>query len=301
VLRTPLHRSTLSPSHQPALFLKLENLQHTGSFKARGAFNKLLSLESRVLGRGVVAASTGNHGAAVAYAAGRLGARARIVVPSDASPSKLGAIRELGGEVLVHGDDSGVSEAWARELAAQEGVEYISPYNDVAVIEGQGSCGAELVRQLPRADAVFIALGGGGLLAGVAAVVKDAWPGVRVIGCSPEHSAVMIESVRVGRIVDRPSKPTLSDGTAGGLEPGAITLDLCRILADEFVTVTEAEIRNAMRRAYERDGLTLEGAAGVAVAAALGQAERWRDHTVVAIVCGGNIDPAAFRAAIARR
>lgn len=251
--------------------------------------------------RGVIAASTGNHGAAVAYAAERLGAPARIVVPTGAAPSKLEAIRSLGGDVVVHGDDSGVSEVWARELAARDGVEYISPYNDPAVIAGQGTCGAEVARQLPRADVVFTALGGGGLLAGVAAAMKKAWPEIRVIGCSPENSAVMIESIRAGRVVELPSRPTLSDGTAGGVEAGAITFGLCRALADEYLTVTEAEIRSAMRRAHQTEGLTIEGAAGVALAAALGQLERWRGKTAVVIVCGGNIGAAAFRAAIADR
>lgn len=238
----------------------------------------------------------------MAYAAARLGTRARIVVPGNANPAKLEAIRSHGGEVLVHGDDSAVSETWARALAAREGMEYISPYNDPAVVAGQGSCGVELVRQLDDgADAVYIALGGGGLLAGVAAAVKAAWPGVRIVGCSPENSAVMIESLRAGRILDLPSAPTLSDGTAGGVEAGAITFELCRALADELVTVSEADIRRALRMVYERDGVTMEGAAGVAVAAALAGAERLRGRTAVAIVCGGNIAAAAFREAIAAR
>ena len=292
VKETPLEPSPIGPH------LKLENLQHTGSFKARGAFSKLLALSEAERARGVIAASTGNHGAAVAYAASKLGFAGRIVVPGNADPGKLAAIRALGGAVEVHGDDSAVAEAHARRLAASEGVPYISPYNDLDVVAGQGTVGVELARRLPMADAVFIALGGGGLLAGVAAWVKRAWPGVRVVACSPENSAVMIESVRAGRIVEAESKPTLSDGTAGGVEPGAITFELVRALADEYLTVSEEEIRRAMRLLHESHGLAVEGAAGVALAGYLRQGERWRGRTAVVILCGGNVSPAVLRSVL---
>jgi threonine dehydratase len=288
ILETPLEPSPLGPQ------LKLENLQHTGSFKARGAFSKLLALEPATRARGVIAASTGNHGAAVAYAAQRLGLPARIVVPELADPGKLAKIRGLGGEIEVYGDDSAVAEQYARRQAAKEGLAYLSPYNDLEVVAGQGTIGVELARQLPRADVVFIALGGGGLLAGVAAYLKVLWPGVVVVGCSPENSAVMIHSIRAGQILTLESKPTLSDGTAGGIEPGAITLELCRDLADDLLTVTEAEIQTAMRLVLEAHGRMIEGAAGVAVAGYLRQAARWKGRTAVAIVCGGNVAPAVF-------
>jgi threonine dehydratase len=293
ILETPVESSPISPGAR--LYLKLENLQHTGSFKARGAFSKLLSLEPAARARGVVAASTGNHGAAVAYAAQALETRARIVVPKDANPGKIAAIKAHGGEVVVHGDDSAVSETHARKLAAADHVPYVSPYNDPEVVAGQGTIGVELARQLPGVDAVFIALGGGGLLAGVAAHLKSVWPGTMVIGCSPENSAVMIESIRAGRIVDRPSLPTLSDGTAGGVEKDAITFEWCRTLGDEFVTVSENEIRQAMRSVQETHHLAVEGAAGVALAAFLRTAGAWRGKTVVVILCGGNVEPDVLR------
>jgi threonine dehydratase len=283
IRETPLQPSPLGPH------LKLENLQHTGSFKARGAFSKLLALGSPACARGVLAASTGNHGAAVAYAAGRLNISARIVVPEGADAGKLAKIRELGGVVEVQGADSGLSEQYARRRAEREGVPYISPYNDLDVVGGQGTIAIELARQLPRADAVFIALGGGGLLAGVAAQLKSVWPGVEIIGCSPENSPVMIASVRAGRILELESLPTLSDGTAGGVEPGAITFELCAALADSFETVSEAEIRRAMDLVQRTHGQAVEGAAGVALAGYLRQAERWRGRTTVAILCGGNV------------
>jgi len=290
ILETPLAPSPIGPH------FKLENLQHTGSFKARGAFSKLLALGPEARAKGVIAASTGNHGAAVAFAARRLGARGRIVVPETADPGKVASISVLGAEVEFHGQDGVVSEAYARRVAERGGIAYISPYNDPAVVGGQGTIGIELVRQIPRADVVFIALGGGGLLAGVAAYLKSVWPDVRVVGCSPENSAVLIESIRAGRILDLESKPTLSDGTAGGVEPGAITLDLCTRLADDYVTVSEEEIRRAMRLLLDTHQWVVEGAAGVALAGYLRQKDRWRGKAAIAILCGGNVSESVLRA-----
>lgn len=277
------------------LFLKLENTQHTGSFKARGALNKLLRLGAAERAGGVIAASTGNHGAAVAYAARKLGIPARIIVPSTADAGKVATIRSLGGTVEVHGVDSGESEVFARELSARDGIPYVSPYNDLEVVAGQGTVAVELARQLPGgADAVFIALGGGGLLAGIGAHLTAAWPGVTIVGCSPENSAVMVHSLRAGRILELESLPTLSDGTAGGVEAGAITFDWCREYAGDLVTVTEEEIREAMHRIYATHQMAVEGAAGVAMAGFLGQAERWRGRTVVVVLCGGNVSREVF-------
>ena len=286
ILETPLIDSPLGPR------LKLENRQHTGSFKARGAFSKLLALEPEERRGGVIAASTGNHGAAVAYAASRMGLPARIVVSRGAQPRKLAAIARYGAAIEEYGDDSAQAEVHARAEAVRSGLPYISPYNDVAVIAGQGTIGIELERHAAPAARVFIALGGGGLLAGIAAHLKAVWPGVRIVGCSPENSAVMIESVRAGRILELESKPTLSDGTAGGIESGAITFPLCRDLADQYATVTEAEILGAMRRVWEAHDFLVEGAAGVALAA-------WfRDPgppgESIVILCGGNCDPAVL-------
>lgn len=290
ILETPLAPSPIGPH------FKLENLQHTGSFKARGAFSKLLALDPETRARGVIAASTGNHGAAVAFAARRLDVRGRIVVPETADPGKVAAIRGLGAQLEFHGQDGVVSEAYARRVAERDRIAYISPYNDPAVIGGQGTIGIELARQIPRADGVFIALGGGGLLAGVAAYLKSVWPEVRVVGCSPENSAVLIESIKTGRVLDLESKPTLSDGTAGGVEPGAITLDLCTRLADDYVTVSEEEIRLAMRLLLETHQWAVEGAAGVALAGYLRQQDRWRGKAVVVILCGGNVSESVLQA-----
>ena len=298
IVTTPLLASSIGADTGADLRLKLENRPHTGSFKARGAFNKLLALGDAARRRGVIAASTGNHGAAVAFAARELGVSARVIVPSNADPGKVAAIAALGGEVVTQGEDSAVAEAHARALAEQEGRPFVSPYNDVEVAAGQGTLGVELTRQLAGIDAVFIALGGGGLLAGVGAWIKSVRPGAAIIGCSPENSAVMIASLRAGEILTLDSRPTLSDGTAGGVEPGAMTFGWCRELADELVTVSEDEIGQAMRLVHRIHGLAVEGAAGVAVAGFLKRAEQWRNRRVIAVVCGGNVSPAVLRAVL---
>jgi threonine dehydratase len=287
-IRPWIVETPLIPS-DPRIYFKLENRQHTGSFKARGAFSKLLALRTRDPGlrtAGVIAASTGNHGAAVAYAGSQLGIPVRIVVPQGANPKKLAAIRAAGANLEEYGTDGVESEHFARAESVRLGIPYVSPYNDPEVIGGQGTVGVELARQLSQADTVFIALGGGGLLVGVAAHLKSLWPSVRVVGCSPENSAVMIESLRAGRVLNLESKPTLSDGTAGGVETDTITFPLCRELADDLCTVTESEILDAMGRIRDELGVLVEGAAGVAYAGYL----RARDAgTAVVVLCGGSV------------
>ena len=275
--------------------LKLENLQHTGSFKLRGALNVLLALPERERRRGIVAASSGNHGAAVAYGARALGVPALVFVPGDASPVKVAAMRRLGAEVRAHGTDCVESEVFARAYTAERGMAYVSPYNDPLVVAGQGTVGVEIARQAERLDALVVAVGGGGLIGGTAAYLRSVWPGLRVIGAQPERSAVMAESVRAGRILDLPSEPTLSDGTAGGIEPGALTFDLCREVVDEFVLVPEEEIASGMRLMIEAEHVLVEGAAGVAVAGYLRLAERLRGQTVGVVLCGANVSLATLR------
>jgi threonine dehydratase len=172
---------------------------------------------------------------------------------------------------------------------------YISPYNDPEVIAGQGTLGAELAEQLPRLDAVFLAMGGGGLAAGAGGCLKAVWPELRVVACSPERSPVMHASLAAGRIVEIESLPTLSDGTAGGVEPGAVTFELCREIVDESVLVGEDAIRDAVRLIIDRHHTLIEGAAGVAVAGYLATRERFAGQDVAIVLCGANIDPAVLR------
>ncbi len=279
----------LSALGSARVLLKLENLQHTGSFKTRGAMSEILSLSEADRDRGVVAASTGNHGAAVAYSLSRLGATGVVFVPEDASPGKVRAIERHGARLRRIAGDPVEAEVQARAYAAERGMHYVSPYNSWPVIAGQGTVGVELERQCQPIDAVYVALGGGGLIAGIAAYLKASNPDLRVIGCSPENSQVMIQSVRAGHIVELPSLPTLSDGTAGGIEQGAITLELCRALVDDYVTVSEDEIRETLVSFMQAHPYLIEGAAAVAVAGYLKTREHLAGQTVVIVICGGNI------------
>lgn len=298
--RTPLLRSpALSEATGAEVHLKLESLQYTGSFKLRGALNKVLSLPEAERARGVVTASTGNHGAAVAHALRTVGATGTIYVPETADPDKLRRIRALGGRVEVHGRDSAEAEVHARAVAAERGLTYISPYNDPEVVAGQGTAGLEIADELPAPDAVIVAVGGGGLIAGVAGYLDAVSPGTAIVGCSPRNSAVMAESVRQGRLLALESLPTLSDGTAGGVEPDAITFPWCRDLVDEWDLVEEAEIAAAMRAALLDEHLVIEGSAGVAVATALRHGSRWRGGRIVALICGGNVGPETLRRILA--
>ena len=267
IRETPLdHSPFFSELTGANVFLKLENLQFTGSFKLRGAFNKLLSLTPEQRAAGCVAASSGNHGAAVAFAMSKLGTKGVIFVPEGTSTTKVEAIKRAGGEVRFFGTDGLDTEMHAREYAAENGMCYLSPYNDEDIVAGQGTCGVEIAKQLPQADAIFAAVGGGGLISGVGSFLKSVNPTMAVVACQPAASAVMTESVKAGEILELPSQPTLSDGTAGGIEADAITFDLCRAVTDDYVVVSEDQIAEAMRQFIDAHHMLLEGAAGVALA-----------------------------------
>ena len=290
VRATPLDYSCRFSAETGAdVYMKLENLQHTGSFKLRGAANRLMTLGVEAREAGCVAASSGNHGAAVAYAMQKLGIEGIIFVPERTSTAKVEAIRSYGGDVRFFGTDGLDTELHARTHAERHGMFYLSPYNDPEVIAGQGTCGIEIQASLPQVDTLYVSVGGGGLVSGIASVLKSANPAIRIVGCQPEASAVMAHSVEAGRIVDEPSSPTLSDGTAGGVEQDAITFGLCRNLVDEFVLVSEGEIAAAMRQFIDYEHQLVEGAAGVALAAMLQQKEALAGRRVVVLVCGGNV------------
>lgn len=274
------------------VWLKHEEHQTTGSFKLRGALNALLSLPSAARARGVVAASTGNHGLALAHALRVVGASGTIVVPETINAGKRAALEAAGATLRVVGTDCVEAERAARELAVRRKVPYLSPYNHPDVVAGQGTVGHEIDRQAGREslDAVFVAVGGGGLAAGVAAWLKHARPATRVIGCQPERSAVMAKSIAAGELVDEPSRPTLSDATAGGIEADSITIPLCRSHVDEWIRVSESEILAAMRTLLEREHCVVEGAAALPLAALTRHAARFRGQRVALILCGRNVD-----------
>lgn len=287
---TPLEYSPLLSQHSGCeIYLKCEHLQHTGSFKFRGASNKLRLLTDEQRQRGVITASTGNHGQAMALAGKLAGVKATIYAPEQAAAIKLEAIRALGGEVELIPGDALNAELAADSAAQQQGKIYISPYNDRQIIAGQGTCGMEMVEQQPDLDAVFVAVGGGGLISGIATVLKKLSDKTQIIGCWPANATSMYTSLENGQIQEVAEQETLSDGTAGSVEPGAITFALCQQLIDQKVLVSEQEIKDAMRLIARTDRWMIEGAAGVALAAALKLAPRWQGKKVAVVLCGKNI------------
>ncbi|MGK0204264.1 MAG: threonine dehydratase [Planctomycetota bacterium] len=289
VLHTPLVPCPwMSDELSADIRWKLENVQHTGSFKVRGASNALHQLSEERRKKGVVAASSGNHGLGLARAAKQLSMPATVFVPSTTPALKQESIRRYGAEVQVHGDDCVLTERHAREVAAERGQTYISPYNDASVIAGQGTVAHELLADWADVEVVYVALGGGGLVSGMAAYAKSVAPNIEFVGCSPIASPAMAECVRQGAIVDVPCGATWSDSTAGGVEPGAITFALCRDLVDRFVNVEEPAIEQAMRDSLVLQHQLVEGAVGVAIAACRADTEL-RGRRAAIIVCGGNL------------
>ena len=295
ILETPLIPSpVLSLRTAASVYLKLENRQHTGSFKLRGATNKILSLSQDERVRGVVTASTGNHGLAVAHASAQLGVDATIFLPESASPRKVEKLRTFPVDLRFVPGDAINAELAARAAGEDSGKPYISPYNDPQVMAGQGTVGVEMLRQRPNLDTVFVAVGGGGLIGGIAGYLKAAKPDIHIVGCLPLNSPVMAESVRQGEIVEMETLPTLSDGTAGGIEDGSVTFAACQRYVDEWMLVGEEAIAAAVRWMHTEHGEIIEGAAGVPIAALLLRTDRWQGQTVGLVVCGGNIDPVVW-------
>jgi len=290
VVETPVEQiKDLVPDMGAEVFFKLENLQKTGSFKLRGASNKILSLSPDQAAQGVIAASNGNHGLGVAAAAREAGIAAEVYVSNHVSASKTRRIEEYGARIQRIGNDPLEAELAARAAAGEQDKVFISPYNDVEVIAGQGTIAVELLRQLPQLDAVFVAVGGGGLVGGIGAHMKCASPQTEVVGCWPKNSPVLYESIQAGRILDVAEEATLSESTAGGLEPGSVTLGICSYVIDSSILVSETEILDAMRRVRAMKGWVIEGAAAVALAAFLKNTERYRGKRVAVVICGANV------------
>ena len=275
-------------------FLKLEHLQRTGSFKLRGAANKVLGLTPEEAARGVVTSSTGNHGLGVATAARHGKIDAEVFVSSQVSSTKLHLMEQCGARIRLIGDTPLEAELAARAASTTSGRTYVSPYNDVDVIAGQGTIACELVQQIGDLDAVFVAVGGGGLIGGVGAYMKSVSPQTRIVGCWPENSRVMYECLRAGKLIEFPEQPTVSESTAGGVEPGSVTFGLCQKVVDQSVLVSEQEILDAMRWAHRR-GWKIEGAAGVAIAAFFKEKLQYDGKTVAIISCGGNTSPEVLK------
>jgi threonine dehydratase len=288
----PIVRETpVEYSSELGAWLKLEHLQATGSFKFRGASSKITMLSSAQAAAGVVTASNGNHGLGVAAAAQARGIAAEVFVSSQVSHPKARRIEAHGARIRCAGADPLTAELAGRRAAAESGRLFISPYNDPDVMAGQGTIGVELLRQLPELDAVFVAVGGGGLIGGIGSYLKAVKPAIEIVGCWPENSPVMWECMQAERVIEVPEQPTLSESTAGGLEPGSITLEVCRNVIDRATFVSEIEIRDAMRTVLATEHWLIEGAAAVAVAAFRKDAARYVGKCVAIILCGRNVSP----------
>jgi len=291
IRKTPLdHSPSLSELINGEVYLKLENIQKTGSFKFRGAISKITSLSSDQRNKGVVTASTGNHGAAVSLAMKILDVNGKIVVPKNIARNKLENIKKLGGIVEFYGKDCIESEFRAQEISKESGSAYISPYNDPDIVTGQGTIAVELDNQLNNIDEVIVSVGGGGLISGIGGYLNQVQPKAQMVACSPKNSCVMYESLNAGRILDLPSKQTLSDSTAAGVEEGSITFDICKEIIDYFVLVTEKDIASGIRTAINDDHQLIEGSAGAAIAALFKRKKTLIGKRVVIIICGGNIN-----------
>lgn len=295
VVRTPCYRSQqLSALTGASVYLKCEHVQTTGSFKLRGALNRLALLKDSGAADEVIAASSGNHGIAVACAAKLTGLSARVFLPAKVATNKLKAIESLGARAIKVPGDALAAESAARRAAMLDDVPYVSPYNDADVIAGQATIGVEIAEQCPQLDSLMVAVGGGGLLSGCGQWLRARLPSVELIGIWPAAAPAMHVCLQHGAIVEVKEAPTLSDGTAGGVEPGAITFDRLRDLKIESILVEESGIADAMRWLFDHEHWVVEGSAALPVAAMMADPGRVAGKTVVVILCGRNVDSEQF-------
>lgn len=269
--------------------VKFENLQATGSFKERGAANKLLQLSAEERKRGVVTASAGNHGLGVAYQAKKLAMPATVVMPKGAPLIKQVNVRRLGGTVLLHGDSYEQAVAKGRQIERDEKKVYVHGFDDPDVIAGQGTLGLELAAEVPELEAVIVPVGGGGLIAGVGVAIKALKPAVKVIGVEPQRCASMTGALKAGKPVSVEAKPTIADGLAVN-RVGDVPLGLAKSVLDEMVMVSEEEIARAILVLLETEKTVVEGAGAAGLAALLAEKVKLRGKTVALPLCGGNID-----------
>lgn len=284
--KTPIYTASRMGEN---LYIKMENLQKTGSFKLRGAFNKIAHLTKEQAAKGVISCSAGNHAQGVALSATKQGIKSYICIPSIAPLSKIEATRGYGGEVIIVDGTFDDAQARAYELQKEMDLTYVAPFDDEYVLCGQGTIGLEILEQLPDVKYIVVPIGGGGLIAGIALAVKSLKPDVKIIGVEPENAASMLASRKAGKIVTLDSANTMADGIAVK-KPGEITFDLVQKYVDEIVTVSEDEITNAILRLLEESKVSAEGAGASSVAAVLAEKYDFSDGKVCAVLSGGNIN-----------
>jgi threonine dehydratase len=298
VLETPCVESrTLSQLTGAQVFLKFENLQYTASFKERGACNKLVQLSPEERARGVIAMSAGNHAQGVAYHAQRLGLRAVIVMPTFTPGVKIERTQKLGAEVVLYGESLEEARAHARERAAQEGLTFVHPYDDPAIVAGQGTVGLEMLRAQPELEVLVVATGGGGLIAGTALAAKSLKPGIEVVGVQTRRFPAMVNAVTGSHLLQ--GQTTIAEGVAVGT-PGELPLAIVHRCVDDWLLVDEGEIEHAIVMLLDIEKTLVEGAGAVALAALLAHPERFQGRKVGLVLSGGNIDPLLLASIIER-
>jgi threonine dehydratase len=277
-----------------SVLFKAENYQLTGSFKLRGATSKLSAAAGS---ERLITASSGNHGIGSAHAAKSLNRNVTVVLPETVPEAKLTKIRSYGVEVILHGGETGLAEQHAQTLAASGAYTYISPYNDIDIVAGQGTIGLEILEQCADAETlnVFIAMGGGGLISGIGSVIKSFRPSAKIFGVSATNSMALAASMVAGRVVETEHKATLAEAVAGGIDEDTITLELATAVVDEAIECDEGEIAAALKRMVLEENMFVEGAAALALAGYDKVAERLKGQTSVIILCGGNVDPGVVR------
>ena len=299
VMDTPCVESkTLSQIFDARIYLKFENLQFTASFKERGALNKLTTLvESGAPIKGVIAASAGNHAQGLAHHAQRLGLRAVIVMPTLTPTVKVERTRGFGAEVVLHGEGFDAARERALQIAAEQGLEFVHPFDDALVIAGQGTIGLEMLRAQPDLDTLVISIGGGGLLAGIATAVRAMTPAIEIIGVQSTQFPGMVNAVTGSAHVQGTS--TIAEGIAVG-QPGVLTRDIIGRLVDDLVLVDEGDIEQAIVMLLEIEKTLVEGAGAAGLAALIKDPARFKGRKVGLVLCGGNIDPLLLQAIIGR-
>lgn len=286
ISKTPIVHATKIHEN---LWIKAENLQGTGAFKLRGAYNKLSNLTPEEREKGVIAASAGNHAQGVAYSCMKMGIKGTIVMPKTAPLSKIEATRSYGVTVELQGDTFNDAYEYAKNLQEITGAVFIEPFDDPYVIAGQGTIGLEILEKMNDVDTVIVPIGGGGLISGIAAAIKSLRPNCRVIGVQSEHAPSMKESLEQNKMIKLENVSTIADGIAVKT-PGNLTFELCRQYVDEVVTVSEEEIAAAILTLLEKMKMVAEGAGATSVAAAMFNKVDLENHKCVAVLSGGNID-----------
>lgn len=300
ILKTPLFYSTyLSELNKGEVYLKLENEQYTGSFKARGALNKVLKMSPKEREQGLVTASTGNHAQGFARALTITKAKGTIFLPTNAEPSKVDALKYYDASLEFFGDNPLSAELHGKKTATAAEQIWVSPYNDLDVIAGQGTIASEITSDLENIDAVFGCIGGGGMMSGVGSWFKKVSPNTKIIGCLPANSPEMYLSVQKNEVVMLDEYiDTLSDGSAGGLEEDAITFDICKKVIDQYELVNEVDIATKIKYMVDKHHKIIEGAAAVALASFMNKASEYKNQKVVIIICGSNITTDKLKALI---